>query len=255
MAWDAVQYLKFAGERGRPFADLIAQVRSERPARVADLGCGAGNLTHTLAERWPDAQVVGVDSSPEMLAKAHPLAIPGRLGFVESDLASWSPDGPLDLIVSNAALHWVPDHDGLLSRLAGMLAPGGTLAVQMPDRFRTASQAAIDETTADPRWAASLAGVGLSRDSVKLVEWYVRRLRQLGFAVDAWQTTYVHVLTGQDPVLEWLKGTGLRPLLDRLGPLADEYLQQLGGRLRAAYPAEDGVTLFPFPRLFFVATR
>jgi trans-aconitate 2-methyltransferase len=190
-----------------------------------------------------------------MLAKARPLALPGRLEFVQADAASWSADGPLDLIVSNAALHWVGDHEGLLGRLAGMLAPAGTLAVQMPDRFRTPAQVAIDDTSADPRWAESLAGVGLSRESVRPIEWYVRRLLALGFTVDAWQTTYVHVLTGDDPVLEWLKGTGLRPLIDRLGPLAGDFLGDLGARLRAAYPAEGGVTLFPFPRLFFVATR
>lgn len=256
MSWDAAQYQKFAGERARPFADLLAQVRIEHPGRIADLGCGTGHLTRTLSQRWPQSQVVGIDNSAQMLAQAHPQAIPGWLRFEQADLASWTPDeGPLDLIVSNAALHWVGDHEGLLTRLAGMLArPGGTLAVQMPDRFQTPSQVAIDQTVANPRWAASLAGVGLSRDSVKPVEWYVRCLRRLGFTADAWQTTYVHVLTGPDPVLEWLKGTGLRPLLDRLGPMADDFLLELGGRLACVYPAQEGVTLFPFPRLFFVAT-
>jgi trans-aconitate 2-methyltransferase len=152
-------------------------------------------------------------------------------------------------------LHWVRDHDTLLIRLAGMLAASGTLAVQMPDRFQTPSQLAIDEVTADPRWASSLAGVGLSRESVKPLEWYVRRLLGLGFQVNAWQTTYVHVLSGDNPVLEWLKGTGIHQLLDRLGAQKDEFLLALGDRLRTDYPAEGGVTLFPFPRLFFVATR
>jgi trans-aconitate 2-methyltransferase len=173
-----------------------------------------------------------------------------------ADLAAWSPTGPCDLIVSNAALHWVSDHAGLLARLAGMLAPGGTLAVQMPNRFQTPAQSAIEQTTADPRWAARLEGVGLSRESVRPVLWYVRRLHELGFAVDAWDTTYVHVLAGKDPVLGWLKGTGLRPLLDVLGPQeGEEFERALAGRLEAAYPPEGGVTLFPFPRLFFVATR
>src|SRR5262249_6902337 len=125
MAWDPAQYHKFTSERARPFADLLAQVRAERPGRVADLGCGTGELTRALAERWPDARVVGIDSSPDMLARARPQAIPGRLDFVQADVTSWSADGPLDLIVSNAAFHWVGDHDGLMARLALMLAPGG----------------------------------------------------------------------------------------------------------------------------------
>jgi trans-aconitate 2-methyltransferase len=254
--WDAAQYLQFSQERERPFADLMARVRREQAGAIADLGCGTGHLTRTLVERWPGATVTGVDSSPQMLEKAGPLAIPGRLDFVLGDIACWSSDRPLDLIVSNAALHWVADHAGLLARLAGMLAAGGTLAVQMPNRFQTPSQLAIEETVADPRWSTRLTGVGLHRESVKPLLWYVRRLHDLGFAVDAWETTYVHVLTGDRPVLEWLKGTGLRPLLERLQPQESEKFQQaLASRLAAAYPPDGNVTLFPFPRLFFVATR
>jgi trans-aconitate 2-methyltransferase len=254
--WDAAQYMKFEQERARPFLDLLARVQRERVGAVADLGCGTGHLTRMLAERWPEATVTGVDSSPQMLEKARPLEIPGRLSFVLGDLATWSPSGPLDLLVSNAALHWVADHAGLLSRLAGMLAAGGTLAVQMPNRFQTPAQSAIEETSADPRWASRLHGVGLSRESVRPLLWYVRQLRGLGFTVDAWETTYVHVLTGQDPIVKWLEGTGLRPLLERLGPPEqDEFRQALATRLKAAYPPDAGVTLFPFPRLFFVATR
>ncbi len=231
-------------------------MQREQAGTIADLGCGTGHLTHTLADRWPQARVIGVDNSPQMLEKAGPLAIAGRLDFVLADIATWSPPGPLDLVVSNAALHWVADHAGLLSRLAGMLAPGGTLAVQMPNRFHTPAQAAIEETSAEPRWASRLAGVGLSRDSVQPLLWYVRRLQRLGFAVDAWETTYVHVLTGENPIVKWLEGTGLRPLLERLGPQEqNEFRTALASRLAAAYPPDDGVTLFPFPRLFFVATR
>lgn len=254
MTWDAGQYHKFSQERSRPFVDLLAQVRSEDVRSIADLGCGTGNLTKTLLDRWPAARVVGVDNSPEMLAKSETLAIPGKVEFVRSDIATWLSDGPLDLIISNAALHWVADHEGLLTRLTAMLSGRGTLAVQMPDRFETPSQLAIEEMVARPRWS-SLEGVGLSRDSVMPVEWYVRRLIKLGFNVNAWQTTYIHVLSGADPVLEWLKGTGLRPLLVRLGEQAEEFLGELAPLLRKAYPQEDGVTLFPFPRLFFVATR
>lgn len=253
--WDAAQYLKFADERSRPFADLLAQVRAEEVKAIADLGCGTGRLTRTLAERWPAARVVGVDNSPEMLEQAESLAIPGRLDFVHADLAAWRPEGPLDLIVSNAALHWVPDHERLIPRLAGMLSRGGALAVQVPDRFDTPAQAAVERTVADPRWASLLAGAGLTRDSVKPAEWYVRLLLGMGLRVNAWRTTYLHVLVGEGPVLEWLKGTGLRPLLSPLGEQAGEFLGELGGRLREAYPRDGEVTLFPFPRLFFVAAR
>jgi trans-aconitate 2-methyltransferase len=256
VVWDATEYLKFSDARSRPFADLLAQVRRTEAGFIADLGCGTGNLTRTLLERWPAARVVGIDSSPEMLAKAMPLAIPGRLDFVQADIASWNPSEPVDLVVSNAVLHWVGDHSGLLSRLAAMLAAGGTLAVQMPSRFETPSQAAIEETAADPRWASSLKGAGLRRDSVMPLPWYVQRLHDLGFNVNAWETTYLHVLTGENPVLDWLKGTALRPLLQRLQPaLVDGFLRLLGSRLKTAYPSHGSVTFFPFPRLFLVATR
>jgi trans-aconitate 2-methyltransferase len=255
--WDANQYNKFAAERARPFADLLAQVeRAEHETRqIVDLGCGPGKLTRQLAERWPAARVVGVDNSPEMLAKAHPLEIPDRLEFVQADLALWSPAQPVDFVFSNAALHWIADHDTLLRRLAAWLAPGGTLAVQMPNRFDGPVQAAIDKTAADPRWAAQLQGVGLHRGSVQPIDWYVRLLQELGFAVNAWETTYVHVLSGENPVLEWFQGTGLRPLLTRLdAAAAEQFRSQLAARLRALYPPRNGTTLFPMPRLFFVAT-
>jgi trans-aconitate 2-methyltransferase len=258
MMWDANQYNKFAAERARPFADLVAQVeRAERETRqIVDLGCGPGKLTQQLAERWPTAHVFGVDNSTEMLAKAKPLEIPGRLEFVQADLALWSPGQPVDFILSNAALHWIADHESLLRRLTGWLAPGGTLAVQMPNRFDGPVQAAIDETAVDPRWADQLRGVGLHRGSVQPVEWYVRLLQDLGFTVNAWETTYVHVLSGEDPVLEWFRGTGLRPLLAQLDAAADkQFRSQLAAQLRALYPPRNGTTLFPMPRLFFVAVR
>src|ERR1700693_6355621 len=166
--WDADQYAKFAAERERPFADLLAQVErgQDKTRLIIDLGCGPGRLTRQLAERWPAARVVGVDNWAEMPAKAELFAIPGRVQFVRADLADWSPDQPVDLILSNAALHWIGDHEALLRRLAGYLAQGGTLAVQMPNRFEGPVQAAIDKTAADPRWAAQLKGVGLHRGSV-----------------------------------------------------------------------------------------
>jgi len=253
--WDASQYLMFAEERARPFFDLLARVERRRVSAAADLGCGAGNLTRYLAERWPSATVTGVDTSPEMLAQAWSRAIPGRLTFVAGDISSWQPERPLDLLVSNAALQWVPDHERLLSRLAGMLAAGGTLAVQMPHINAMPGRRAIAEAADAPRWRDLLAGVGLSADSVRPLEWYVRWLRRHGFRVDAWETTYLHLLTGPDPVLEWMKGTALRPFIERLDADADAFLADLAGRLRAAYPPVQGETLFPFPRMFLVATK
>jgi trans-aconitate 2-methyltransferase len=254
--WNAGDYLKFSAERSRPFADLLGQVRKEQARIIADLGCGPGANTRALAERWPLARVVGVDNSSAMLEQAMALAIPGRLRFMQADIADWRPSEPVDLLVSNAALQWVGDHHGLLMRLTGMLAPDGILAVQMPSRFETPMQTTIEETVADPRWAESLKGVGLHRESVKPVTWYVERLHDLGFAVNAWETTYIHVLTGDNPVLEWLKGTALRPLMEKLGPEEEgAFMQALGSRLKAAYPARGDVTLLSMPRMFFVAAR
>jgi len=254
--WDANQYNKFSAERARPFDDLMAQVdrTPENTRYIVDLGCGPGSLTRQLAERWPAAHVVGVDNSADMLAKARPLAIPGRLEFANADLAGWSPGQPADFVFSNAALHWIDDHEALLRRLARWLAPGGTLAVQMPNRFDGPVQRAIDEAAADPRWASQLKGVGLHKGSVQPIEWYVRVLQDLGFAVNGWETTYVHVLSGDDPVLEWFQGSGLRPLLARLDAAAvEEFRTELATRFRALYPPHRGTTLFPMPRLFFVA--
>jgi trans-aconitate 2-methyltransferase len=253
--WDASQYLKYSDERSRPFIDLLARVQRDRVESAVDLGCGPGNFTQILTERWPAAKVVGVDNSPEMLDQARHLTFPGRLAFVEANIPAWSPEQPVDLIVSNAALHWVPDHAALLTRLAKMLAPGGTLAIQMPVLFENPAHIAIEETTRDPRWREALGGIGLHQKSVQPLVWYVERLHDLGLAVDAWQTTYIHALEGDNPVLEWYKGTALRPLLSRLEPPSQhDFLHELGERLKSAFPARAGVTLLPFPRLFLVAT-
>ena len=262
MSWDAEQYLKFAAERARPAADLLAQVPAggfpltHRARLIVDLGCGTGALAKRLSERWPAARVIGIDQSPEMLRQAAGLAVPGRLEFAQADLADWSCREPVDLVVSNAALHWVSDHARLLERIVALLAPAGTLAVQMPNNLRAASHEAIYAVAAEPEFAARLKGVGLHRESVRPIAWYAERLLALGLAVNAWETTYVHVLRGSDPVLEWLRGTALRPLLAALGQDdAAEFERQLAERLRVAYPERAGVTLFSMSRIFFVATR
>lgn len=254
--WNAAEYLKYSDERSRPLVDLLSQVHRHDIRRIVDLGCGAGNLTRTLADRWPEARVIGVDSSEEMLAEAVPKTVAGKLEFERGDIGRWSSGEPVDLIVSNAALHWVDDHPAVVSRLTTMLSPRGVLAVQMPNRFGTPSQIAIEQTVSDPRWASVLQGVGLHRGSVRPLLWYVYYLHDLGCTVNAWETTYFHVMTGENPVLQWLKGTALRPLIERLqnGQRA-EFLQSLGLRLENAYPAREGITVFPMPRLFFVATR
>lgn len=253
--WNPTQYLKFADERSRPFLDLLSQVNRQACRLIVDLGCGTGHLTKTLLDRWPGARIRGLDNSAEMLEQAKPLQEAGRLEFDRGEIENWTTTESIDLIVSNAALHWVGSHERLLPRLAAMLAADGTLAVQMPNRFTTPAQVAIDEVTADPRWASRLAGIGLHRESVKPITWYVETLHDLGFSVNAWETHYLHVLRGENPVLEWLKGTGLRPLIEKLGDESAEFLELLAAKLRTAYPSRDGATLFPFPRLFFVASR
>jgi trans-aconitate 2-methyltransferase len=256
MPWDPEQYQKFSDQRSRPAADLLAQVELDAPARILDLGCGTGRLARALAERWPKARVTGVDNSPEMLREADKLAIAGRLDFRQGDIAQWSADEPVDLIVSNAALQWLPNHEQLLDRFSAMLTAGGVLAVQMPNNFRSPSHTLIYDVAAEPRFSARLAGIGLHRDSIQPQSWYVGRLLDLGLSVDAWETTYYHVLPGENAVLAWLRGTALRPVLAAL-PTDDAaaFERELAGRLASAYPARSGLTVFPMSRVFFVATR
>ena len=254
--WNRDQYLKYMSERSKPFFDLLAKIPAGNYRHIVDLGCGPGNLTKALAENWPDALVTGVDNSAAMLADVQTLAVPGRLEFAQGDITSWKPAQPADLVFSNAALQWVSDHERLLYHLAGMLKTPGTLAVQMPIHMNTPAQKAILDVTHRARWRQNLAGVGLQPGCVKPAAWYVRHLLQLGFQVEAWETTYMHLLLGDNPVLEWMKGTALRPLLERLDSVArDEFLQEVGAGLPSAYPRIGGLTLFAFPRLFFIATR
>lgn len=258
MTWDPQQYGRYAAERSRPFFDLVDRIPVRTANFVVDLGCGTGALTKTLAERWPQAETLGVDSSPQMLTQALQTASGStvRLRFVQADIAAWTPECPVDVLVSNAALHWLPDHEWLLPRLVGYLAPGGTLAVQMPDRFTSPSQVAIDEIAADPRWSDRLAGVGLHRKSVLPAERYIDLLRSCGCDVDAWRTTYYHLLRGENPVFEWLKGSGLGALLSELDDARREvFAAAVADRLRQIYPPTGDITIFPMQRLFFIATR
>ena len=252
--WDPAQYLKFAAPRFRPAMDLLARVAIEAPKTVYDLGCGAGNVTRLLAQRWPDARVVGVDDSAEMLAQAAKEA-PGIVWQCQS-VASWTPDRAADLIYSNAALHWLPDHQALFRRLMGCLTPGGVLAVQMPRNFSEPSHALIRETVAGGPWRDRLAPL-VQPSPVAAPEYYYDLLAPLAAELDMWETQYQHVLEGEDPVKEWTKGTWLKQFLDAL----DEgdrpaFEADYAVRLRKAYPRRaDGKTVFPFRRLFIVARR
>ncbi|WP_189713131.1 trans-aconitate 2-methyltransferase [Streptomyces phaeofaciens] len=257
--WDPAQYLRHAGHRARPFTDLLARVPAlpGDPPRIADLGCGPGNVTTVLADRWPTARVTGYDNSPEMLADAQAHA-GARLDFAYADLTTWTPDETYDLLVSNAALHWVPGHlDAFPAWLDG-LAPGGTFAFQVPHNTDAPLHALMRDLARTPRWRARLADVLRHEDSVHSPGRYLDRLARLGCATDVWTTTYQHVLHGEDPVLDWVKGTGLRPVLDALGDdpdARDAFLAEYRDLLREAYPSAEYGTVLPFRRLFAVATR
>ena len=253
--WDPAQYDRFASWRGRPFFDLVAQVPTS-PATVADLGCGPGNLTATLCDRWPHARVVGVDSSPEMLAAARSLELEGRLRFVLADLATWRPEEPVDLVVSNAALQWVPGHLGLLARLVGDLAPGGVLAFQVPGNFAAPSHVLLEELRRRPPWRDRLDEAAERLPAVEEPGAYLEALLDAGLVAQVWETTYLQMLSGPDPVLEWLKGTTLRPILTGLGEEeGDRFCAELAPLLEAAYPPGPSGTVLPFRRIFAVGRR
>ena len=253
-SWQPERYLEFAAERTRPAADLLARVPLAAPGRVADLGCGPGNSTALLRARWPEAEILGLDSSEEMIQQARASGL--RADWRQADIAAWRPEPAYDLIYANAALQWLPDHASLFPRLLAGVAPGGCLAVQMPRNFAAPSHRLLAETVADGPWAGRLAGV-LRDAPVGPPEAYYDLLAGASARVDIWQTTYLHVLEGETPVYDWMSGTALRPVLDQLAP--DEqpaFKRALCDRLAAAYPRRpDGRTLFLFDRLFIVAMK
>jgi trans-aconitate 2-methyltransferase len=260
--WDPGQYLRHAGHRARPFADLLARVPAlpGDPPRIADLGCGPGNVTVLLAGRWPTAHITGYDNSPEMLDKAHtdhegPTRGGGLLDFVHADARSWTPAQPCDLIISNATLQWVPEHTGRFPDWIGALAPGGTFAFQVPGNFDSPSHQLMRELAHSARWKDRLADTLRHDDAVLTPTAYLEHLTALGCAADVWETTYLHLLEGEDPVLDWVKGTGLRPVLTELGEDAGEFLTEYRTALREAYPPTGHGTVFPFRRVFAVATK
>ncbi|GAA3372377.1 trans-aconitate 2-methyltransferase [Streptomyces sannanensis] len=265
--WDPQQYLRHSELRTRPFLDLLQRIPAlpsrDRPARVADLGCGPGHVTALLADRWPDARITGFDISRDMLEQAErhhagPTPGGGRLDFRYADIAHWTPDEPYDLIVSNAALQWVPGHPESFAAWLDGLTPGGILAFQVPGNFTSPSHALLGELCATPRWRDRLAGHG--RRFVHILEPadYLDRLADLGCESDVWETTYLQLLPGEDPVLDWTKGTALRPVLTALADdpeATEEFLGQYRDLLRKAYPPAPHGTVFPFRRVFVVARK
>jgi trans-aconitate 2-methyltransferase len=249
--WDPERYLTYADERGRPFVELLARVGATSPATVVDLGCGPGNLTALLARRWPDARVVGLDSSVEMVEQAR--ATTPAVEFRVADLREWvAGDDQADVLVSNATLQWVPGHLDLLPGLVQRVTPGGWLAFQVPGNFGEPSHTIRADLAAEAPYAAHTAGVAVpgSHDPVA----YLEALQDLGCEVDAWETTYLHVLEGEDPVFTWVSGTGARPTLQALpDDLRPGFEEEFKRRLRAAYPARDGRVVLPFRRIFVVA--
>lgn len=256
--WNPTQYQKFSDHRLRPALELMDRIPLEAPKVVYDLGCGTGHITRIMADRWPPATVYGVENSEEMLHKAQ--AVSGDIRWKQADISNWTPDKPTDLIFSNAALHWLADHETLFPRLFGYLNPGGVLAVQMPLSWGAPSHRLMRETLADGGSDGQPLGTEALRQSVarKWVEdadVYYDLLADRTAHLDIWETEYLQVLTGEDPVLEWVKGTGLRPVLNGLDDADREiFLDAYRLRLREAYPVRpDGCTLYPFRRLFIIA--
>lgn len=254
--WNVAQYGLYADERKQPFFDLLSRVSLPEVSLAADLGCGSGELTATLLQRWPGARVVGVDSSPEMLAAAAAHAIPQHLSFELGDLGSWAPPEPVDLIVANASIHWVPAHEVLLPRLVNGLRPGGVLAFQVPANFSSPSHELIQTLCAAEKWAPKLGFMSERKAPVQEPAWYLAYLTNLGLSAQVWETTYLHLLQGEDPVLEWVAGSALRPVLQALVPSEQsEFRRELGAALREAYPSQAIGTIFPFRRIFAVARK
>lgn len=251
--WNADQYLAFHDLRLRPALDLLARIPRCSPATIVDLGCGPGNVAGLLMQRWPDAALTGVDSSPAMLARAR-ARFPETC-WVEADIAHWKAPAAVDLMFSNAALHWLDDHAALLPALAGMLSDRGVLAVQMPANFSAPSHRLVRDLAAQPEWAASLrsARMGAVLDLAR----YQHILSGVFDTVDLWETTYVQVLHGDDSVFGWLSGTTLLPYFSCLdGAGRESFSAALKDALAQAYPLQaDGTVIFPFTRMFMVASN
>ncbi len=255
MTWSPAQYTKFEDERTRPVRDLVAQIPLLDARHAVDLGCGPGNSTQVLLARFPQAHVTGMDSSPQMIdaAKKRLPDVP----FAVADIATWQPPQPQDVILSNATLQWLPDHAALMPRLIHMLAPGGCLAVQMPDNLDEPPHRLMREVAASGPWASKLTQAAIARAARQSADWYYRVLKPHAARGDVWITTYHHPLAGAAAIVEWFKSTGLKPYIDPLNAAErSDFLALYESEIAKAYPAQgDGTVLLPFPRLFFVAVR
>lgn len=255
LQWDPGQYARFGDERSRPFFDLVGRIGAEAPRRVVDLGCGSGELTATLAQRWPMAEVGGIDSSAAMIDKAAAVAS-DRLMFEVMDIADWRIDPAVDVVVSNAALQWAPNHRDLIEQWAEAAAPGTLLAWQVPGNFGAPSHVLMRELAASAAWSGKLAGVLRHQDAVAEPAEYLAVLMAEGFAAEAWETTYLHTLQGPEPVLEWVRGTALRPVLAALDEDdGHRFEREYAGLLLEAYPPAEHGTIFAFRRLFCVGRK
>jgi len=253
--WSAQQYLLFEAERSRPAIDLVNRVPPRPRGLIVDLGCGPGNSTRLLVERFPSSEVIGVDTSIDMLTTAR-TELPG-VQFALASAATWRPTAPANLIFANAVMQWVPRHIEVLKELAAALAPDGALAVQMPDNYDEPSHILMREVASRPRYRYKLARVGASREPIGQLQDYFEALSLLCPSVDIWRTTYLHRLSSPGAIVEWVKGTGLRPYLAALtASERDDFLFQYSAEIAHAYPPRaNGEALLPFPRLFIVAER
>jgi trans-aconitate 2-methyltransferase len=253
--WSAEQYLKFEDERTRPPRDLIAQIGLAHPQRVIDLGCGPGNSTELLVARYPQAEVIGLDSSPDMLARAR-ARLP-RCAFIEADLVSWTPPARTDLLFANASFQWLPDHQAVLRRMLQALPEGGVLAVQMPDNMDEPALALMGQVAGRGPWAGNPALATAARAALPRPEAYYDLLKPLCAELDIWHTIYNHVMADPQAIVEWFKGSALRPYLSALdASMADDFLAAYLDEIKQHYTARhDGRVLLPFPRVFIVAVR
>lgn len=252
--WDAKLYLTFERERTRPAIEMLSRVSQDAPRRILDLGCGPGNSTELLFHRYPESEILGVDSSPDMLSKARER-LP-QAAFQEADIASWIPEQAYDLVFANAVLQWLPGHRSLFPRLLSWLQPGGVLAVQMPDNLDEPSHALMRQTAREGAWRDKFTAIEETREAIPAMESYYDWLTADGARVDIWRTVYCHVMDSPGAIVDWLRSTGLRPFLDRLTASEQEaFLMRYEAEVAKAYPARaDGKRLLRFPRLFVVAT-
>ncbi len=259
--WDPAVYQRFSDERSRPFVELVSRITATNPSTVVDLGCGPATQTALLAERWPRAHVLGLDSSPAMVAAAEPVvaaatAAGRNLEVRLGDLRDWRPVERVDVVVSNATLQWVPGHLDLLPDLVESVAAGGWFAFQVPGNFGEPSHTLLRALSDSPQWRDRVGPDRVARPDSHDPLVYLHRLAALGLTVDVWETTYLQVLSGDDPVLDWVSGTALRPVLSALSrDEAREFTEQYAMGLRKAYPLEAHGTVLPFRRVFVVARK